>query len=78
MRESHSMMTTIDAEKLHRQRIDEAIRDARMRADILDRMCTEHSDKFMRNSCASKADTLRTLCNEVERLRMLIGGGRNV
>lgn len=77
MEVSHDMTTTIDAEKLHRQHVDEAIRDARMRADILDRMCTDYSDKFMRESCLQKADTLRTLCNDVERLRGLIGGGRN-
>lgn len=78
MRESHNMTTTIDAEKMHRQHVDEAIREARMRADMLDRMYTEYSDKFMRDSCANKADVLRTLCNEIERLRLLIGGGRNV
>lgn len=78
MRVSHNMTTTIDAEKLHRQHVDEAIREARARANTLDGMYTEYSDDFMRDSCRRKAETLRTLCDEVERLRLLIGGGRNV
>lgn len=79
MRVSHDMTTTIDAEKLHRQRVDEAIKEARTRAAILENMALDYNnDAFIRDSCQRKAETLRTLYREIERLRGVIGGGRNV
>lgn len=68
---------TFDAERLHRQHVDEAIKEARARAELLDHMRLDYNDAFVRDSCKRKAETLRTLCNEIERLRGLIGGGEH-
>lgn len=68
---------TISADKLHKRYVDEAVKDARARANLLDRMAAEHNDDFMRESCMRKAETLRILCDEVERLQKLTGGNSN-
>lgn len=55
---------------------DEAIRYARERAKRFDIMARDIEDVFDVDFCKRNADMLRTLCNEIERLRKQTGKGK--
>lgn len=56
--------------------VDEAIRYARERAKRFDIMARDIEDVFDVAFCERNADMLRTLCNEIERLRKQTGKGK--
>ena len=56
--------------------VDEAIRYAQERAKRFDRMARDIEDVFDVDFCKRNADMLRTLCNEIERLRKQTGKGK--
>lgn len=56
--------------------VDEAIRYARERAKHFDIMARDIEDVFDVDFCKRNADMLRTLCNEIERLRKQTGKGK--
>lgn len=53
--------------------VDEAIKYARERAQRFDTMAANIDDAFDNDFCKKNADMLRTLCNEIERMRKLSG-----
>ena len=56
--------------------VDEAIRYARERAKRFDTMARDIEDVFDVDFCKKNADMLRTLCNEIDRLRKQTGKGK--
>lgn len=56
--------------------VDEAIKSARERAKRFDIMARDIEDVLDVDYCKRNADMLRTLCNEIERLRKQTGRGK--